>query len=161
MPSGVFQASDLMTARFTEIKEALSQVDRLQSRRLDLLAGLVVCDLMTLQPTLSSSVRSHAERAREILEDSLTEPISLKELAGHLFVSREYLRQLFRREFGESMMNYLIRRRVEFATSLLESTSDSVKEIAAQAGFPNEYYFSRVFRRVKGMPPSAWRRQKR
>jgi AraC-like DNA-binding protein len=159
LPSGVFQSTFSLARRFEEIKQVLTECDRLRSRKLDLLAGLVVCDLMALQPSLSLPPRSRAEKVRDLLESSLSEPLSLDEIAGRLFVSREYLRQLFRREFGESITNYIIRRRIEVAAQFLISSTDSVKEIAAQVGFPNEYYFSRVFRRLKEMPPSEWRRK--
>lgn len=47
--------------------------------------------------------------------------------------------------------------RIELACSLLLTTSQPLKVIAEEVGFCDEYYFSRVFRRLRGLPPGAFR----
>lgn len=158
LPEGVWAATPLLLRCFEDIRRTLANTDRQQATRLDLLSGLVVCELASFQPSMRLPPRNRAQQARDVIENTLTTPVSLAELARRVCVSPEYLRQLFRKEFGESITSYVIRRRIEMAARLLRATDDSVKEIAARAGFPNEYYFSRVFRKVMAVSPSQWRR---
>lgn len=160
LPEGVWKATPRLLRYFSEVREILAQADRFQSARLDFLSGLIVCELLSLQPALRLPPRSRAQQARDAIENDLTTPLSLKELARRVFVSPEYLRQLFREEFGESITAYVIRRRVELASRLLRAMDVPIKEIAAQSGFHSEYYFSRVFRKVMGVTPTQWRQRR-
>jgi AraC-like DNA-binding protein len=158
LPEGVWAATPIMRRCFDDIRRALANADRLQAMRLDLLSGMVVCELLSLQPSICLPPRNRAQQARDIIESGLTTPFTLQQLARRVYVSPEYLRQLFRKEFGESITSYVIRRRIELAARLLRTRDDPIKNIANEAGFPNEYYFSRVFRKVVGVSPSQWRR---
>jgi len=157
LPEGVWDSNAPLVNRFAEIRQVIQTADPLQTTRLDFLAGLLVCDLLSLQPNWVVAPLSRAGRVREHIENSLTTPLCLEELAGSVSVSKEYLRQLFREEFGESITQYIIRRRIDLAAQLLHTTHDPIREIAAQTGFANEYYFSRLFRKVREMSPSEWR----
>jgi len=158
LPEGVWAATPILRRCFGDIRRALANADRLQAMRLDLLSGMVACELLSLQPSMCLPARNRAQQARDIIEGALTAPLSLKQLAQRVYVSPEYLRQLFRKEFGESITSYVIRRRIELAARLLRTRDAPIKNIADEAGFPNEYYFSRVFRKVMGVSPSQWRR---
>ncbi len=158
LPEGVWAATPMLHRCFSDIRGALASADRLQAMRLDLLSGMVVCELLSLQTSMRLPPRNRAQQARDIIENGLTAPLSLQELARRVYVSPEYLRQLFRKEFGESITAYVIRRRIELAARLLHTSKDPIKSVADEAGFPNEYYFSRVFRKVMAVSPSQWRR---
>lgn len=83
---------------------------------------------------------------------------TLAELAALVHLQPTYFSNLFTRCLGESPMAYLLRRRIEHAQGLLRSTDLPLKQVAAQAGFSDVYYFSRQFRRLVGTPPGAFRR---
>jgi len=159
MASGLWRAPAGAVRHFHEIGEVLETQDALAQERLDLLCGLVVCDLLALQrdgvPEASSS---RAQQARRIIDESLDVSLSLEQLARRVYVSPEYLRKLFRSEFGEAITHYILRRRLELAARLLATSGALVKEIASQAGFQSEYYFSRAFRKAMGVSPSEYRR---
>ena len=57
---------------------------------------------------------------------------------------------------GKSPIDYLTNYRVSEACSLLKNTNLSIAEIAVSVGFFDQFYFSRVFKKVKGMPPSKY-----
>lgn len=71
--------------------------------------------------------------------------------------SEDYLTRLSKRELGISSWDYLDRYRVRQAKVLLESTSDSIRAIAQQVGFKDQTYFSRVFSKLTGLSPRAYR----
>jgi AraC family transcriptional regulator len=65
--------------------------------------------------------------------------------------------RLFRRQTGQSPWQYVLDRKVEHAKELLLSTTMSVKEIAAELGFPNQDYFAKMFRKRCGAAPTVYR----
>lgn len=83
--------------------------------------------------------------------------ISVGELSERLFVSRDYLRHLVQEYTGRSPMRHLIASRVARAAERLRSDPRPVAAVAAECGFDNPYYFSRLFRQVQGCTPTQWR----
>ena len=81
------------------------------------------------------------------------------EIADAAGVSEDYLSRVFRQELGLSPWEYLNRYRVLQATQQLRHTSDPVGHVARQVGFKDPAYFSRVFRKLTGQSPSAYREQ--
>jgi len=65
----------------------------------------------------------------------------------------------FRAETGYAPIDYLTRMRVQRACQLLLSTASPVRDVADRLGYRDPYYFSRVFRRVMGTPPSTYRQR--
>jgi hypothetical protein len=69
----------------------------------------------------------------------------------------EGLRHRFRRHFGMSPREMLLRSRMSLARHLLLETSLSIKQIAAQVGYQRQHEFWRAFRKTTGVSPSDWR----
>jgi signal transduction histidine kinase/DNA-binding LacI/PurR family transcriptional regulator/AraC-like DNA-binding protein len=84
-------------------------------------------------------------------------PFSRWELAGALGVSEDYLSRIFRQEMGLSPWQYLNRYRILQAKELLLHTSEDMRIVARQVGFTDPAYFSRVFHRITGSSPTAYR----
>ena len=83
--------------------------------------------------------------------------LSVEELAGQLYVSKDYLRHLFLDFANQSPIQHIIHARIEKARDLLSRHNLSIKEVASECGFESVYYFSRLFRKVTGCPPSSFR----
>jgi AraC-like DNA-binding protein len=81
----------------------------------------------------------------------------LGELTGQLLVSKDYLRHVFKREYGVSPVQYITMKRIQHAKELLGASQKSIKSIAVECGFENEHYFSRLFRKVAGQSPTDFR----
>jgi AraC-like DNA-binding protein len=138
----------------------------LEVRACALLTDLLVqlsrnlADSPAQRPDSTAAQRWHRALIREAvryLEDNFTRPVSVREIASRLHLSPNYLSTLFHRECGQTLRGYLVRLRVERARRLLRETDHPIKAIAGLAGFSDEYYFSRVFRRTLGHPPGAFR----
>jgi AraC family transcriptional regulator len=97
-------------------------------------------------------------RVRDFIELNLGEAISLEDLARVAGVSRFHFARQFRAYTGESPMGYLVRTRVERAKTLLRDSHARVVDISAELGFADQSHFGRTFRRMVGMPPSAYAR---
>jgi len=127
--------------------------------RLDLLVGLFVLDLLRMTGTKKNNPQNvnQAVKAKEMIDTRFHEQLSVKSMASALFISPDYLRQLFKGSFGDSPMHYLIRTRIEHACQLLHMTDLPVQQIARQCGIENAYYFSRLFKKITGTTPSRYR----
>lgn len=83
--------------------------------------------------------------------------LSVADLSEQLFVSRDYLRHLFKEYAGESPMRLIIKKRIDMARRLLAEGECPVNEVAVRCGFDSPYYFSRLFKQVTGQSPSQFR----
>ncbi len=90
---------------------------------------------------------------RRLLEH-MAAPVDSEAIARGVGLSPVYMGLLFKRETGLSLRNYANRLRVRRAMDLLRGGAFSVGEVAAQCGFEDLYYFSRVFKRWTGVPPT-------
>lgn len=87
---------------------------------------------------------------------NLERDLSLGELARVARFSETRLVQIFRETFGLSPMAYVRERRIREAQRLLLKGTLTVKEIAGRLNFADAHHFSRVFRQVTGISPSAF-----
>lgn len=104
--------------------------------------------------------REEINRVIEYVQLHLKEDISLRAMAHYVNLDERYLSTLFSRQTGETFINFLQQARVARAKSLLAETDLPIREIGEQAGFANENYFFRVFKRWTGETPAQFRRHK-
>lgn len=99
-----------------------------------------------------------AKRAIEegIRETSDPERVRIGAIAARLGVSAGHLSRCFRKVEGVTFERYLMIRRIEFAKQLLLDPFNNVSSVSDRCGFSDATYFSRVFRSLVGMPPSAY-----
>lgn len=92
------------------------------------------------------------------VESNLDKPIRSADLATVVRLNPGYFCRVFRESFGEPPLQYISRRRIERAQRLMLSTDISLSQIAFDCGFADQAHFSRLFRKVAGDTPRAWRR---
>jgi AraC family transcriptional regulator len=92
------------------------------------------------------------------IEANLDSPIRSEELAAIARLTPCHFIRAFRTSFGDSPIGYIIRRRVEKAQGLMLSTDEPLSQIAIDCGFADQAYLCRLFRRIVGESPGAWRR---
>ncbi len=95
------------------------------------------------------------------LREHLTSPVRLPELAELAGFSTSHFSARFRAFTGYSVIEYVKRLRMARARQLLLTTDHTIAEIAAGVGYPDSFYFSRVFSTVNGISPSAFRARER
>ncbi|MFP4550896.1 MAG: response regulator [Spirochaetales bacterium] len=98
------------------------------------------------------------ERAKHYLAEHYREPIGLTETALALGVSAPYLSRLFHAHASMKLIDYLTKLRIERAGELLAAGNQNVAEVAAAIGYASASHFSRVFKRLTGVPPADYRR---
>lgn len=86
------------------------------------------------------------------------EDFSLQEAARHVGLSAQYVSKLFRREMGETFVDYLTSVRLRQAIRLMHNEDMKIYEIAERCGYSTQHYFSNVFKKNMGMSPAEYRR---
>ena len=82
--------------------------------------------------------------------------VSIDDIAKAVGVSRSHLYRVFMANVGQSPIDYLTNYRISEACYLLKNSQLSIAEIAVSVGFFDQFYFSRVFKKAKGVPPSRY-----
>jgi AraC family L-rhamnose operon transcriptional activator RhaR len=101
---------------------------------------------------------SVVDTALQYLEDNLQRPLFVADVASHVRLSPTHLTRLFKSQLNETPMQALFRMRLTRAQNLLRDPAFNIGEIAAACGFESLSFFTRVFSRKFGCPPTAYRR---
>ena len=106
----------------------------------------------------------HRRQLEQLTREIMKEPEKawdFKEAAKSLNVSEKHFLRLFSRTYGMSPHHFLLRHRISKACSLLLLTDEPIKAVADQCGFPNPFYFSRLFKKYMQMNPDRYRQTHR
>ena len=103
---------------------------------------------------------AHVARALALMHRDVRRAWTVDELGRAVGLSRSALADRFIRLIGTPPMHYLANWRMQIARQKLRSSSASLAQVAGMVGYESEAAFSRAFRKVVGMPPATWRRQR-
>ena len=95
----------------------------------------------------------------EVIGRDYQKEISLKDISKDLFINPVYLGQLIKKETNSTFAELLNKQRIKAAQQLLLSTNDSIEDICYTVGYSNVGYFYKVFRKLCGKSPKAYRKQ--
>lgn len=109
------------------------------------------------EPAYRNAGLTLAVRTRQYIEAHLDEELSLPMIADQLGFHPAYLSKVFRTETGQTLSDYLTKRRMERAAELLRSTDGKIYEIAEQAGYQTPHYFIKLFKNYYGLTPQQYR----
>lgn len=155
------------------VKESGGSID--ESIDLDLDVMNKICDAETFEQLLDvskklielisqNSMRSVYNGNSQIIATALQfisknfkEKISLKDIETNLHVNPSYFSTLFKNEMGITFTDYINSLKVEYACSLLTNSNMSIIDISLLTGFDDQSYFTKVFRKAKGVTPRAYR----
>lgn len=102
-------------------------------------------------------VKTTALRAKQLIDNNLSEPLSAEQLAERLGISSRYLRHLFNQHFGISLTQYRLFTQCHFAKKLLQETTLPVSQIAYAAGFNSIRRFNDAFLQQLHISPTKMR----
>ena len=99
-----------------------------------------------------------APRAKEILDSSVFDNITIDELSKRLFISKTILSREFKKIYAISPYHYYLNKKFSQAKLMLHNSNMSIKEISDALCFADEHYFSGLFKRKVGVSPSDFRK---
>ena len=155
----------------SELAETLLKAGALESelsakgagyRAMALSIFIQLCGFLSRQYDSSSSPEmkelSRLSGVLSYLEQNTSRCITTGELTSFAGMSESTLLRLFHKTTGTSPVEYHNRLRIKKVCGLLKSTGKTVTEIAFETGFGDSNYLSRLFKKVMGVPPGAWRK---
>ncbi len=98
-------------------------------------------------------------KAKTYIQENIYRDISQEETANQLFICSSYLSRLFKKQTGESFIQYVTRVKMEKAVELLKDPKYKTYQVSQMLGYKTTRYFSRLFRTQMGMNPSEYRKQ--
>lgn len=103
--------------------------------------------------------KSLSEKIVYIVQTEYDQEISLDIIADRLHYNPNYLSNVFKKEYGENFVDYLMNYRLQMAQSLLKDTDLAIKEIAERLQYRNSQNFIRFFKKKLGMTPGDYRKE--
>lgn len=157
--------------RFIRIVHQLTQLqDRLEyddmnrvflTRNLLSEGWLALLDEIRTNPSVhSKSMTGSSDRIRRMMtyiNNHFFEKVSLQDIADSAFIGKRDCIRLFNQNLNKTPFEYLTQVRIENAQKILANTDHSITEIAAECGFSDSSYFTKVFRETCGMTPTTFR----
>lgn len=110
------------------------------------------------QKKMKTKAGKPISEAVHYIHQNYARAISLDEVAEFSNVSAAYLSKLFKEELEVGFTEYLTQIRLEESEKLLADTNMSVKDIAAAVGYPDEKYYSKLFKKITGIKPTEYRK---
>lgn len=146
-------------------KEMINELQTCRTGYEELLAMYLRQILILVQRTrqehrtsINTHIQEEMEYARRYFNEHYNEQISIEDYAQSRNMSVSWFQRSFKQIVNYSPMQYILTIRMNNAASLLESTDYSMAEISAIVGYDNPLYFSRLFKKQKGVSPSEYRK---
>lgn len=96
-------------------------------------------------------------RCKTLVVQKLHSRLTVKELAGQLEVTPDYLSRLFLREEGIKLSDYIIKEKINYAKQHLAYTDDAYGSLAFSLGFASQSHFGQAFKKWTKMTPKQYR----
>lgn len=130
------------------------------------LANYLLCSLIVLIAKLSANDQQLlqpeenmlGQRVKDYIDKHYMEDLTLTGISKVVGANQYYLSHIFKKFMKYSPIQYLMRRRIGEAQSLLLNSSHSITDIAIKVGYNNPNYFHKLFMKIVGMPPMRYRK---
>lgn len=109
--------------------------------------------------TMEQKARGFVDQVTAYMREHIETQLTLDGLASHFGYSPSHFSMLFRRHTNQSPIDYFIKIKMQTACKYLELTDLKSNQISSKLGFKDTAYFTRVFTRVTGVSPAAYRKQ--
>ncbi|WP_163539700.1 helix-turn-helix domain-containing protein [Gracilibacillus sp. YIM 98692] len=105
----------------------------------------------------SISKNEEIVKAKKYVYSHLDQKITLKDISSHLHLNPSYFSRLFKKETGETFIEYVTRIKMEKAMEWLDNSTKSVEQISLELGFDSKSYFLKTFKKFAGISPKSYK----
>ncbi|WP_105616815.1 response regulator transcription factor [Vallitalea okinawensis] len=114
-------------------------------------------ELSNHSSSIHHPINMRVKHIKELIESQYDVPeLSLAYIADKLYLNKNYLCDLFKAETGSTINQYIANIRIQKAKEFMRNTNMNLNQISTKVGYPDYNYFSRVFRKKMGIPPSKY-----
>lgn len=150
----------------SSIQQILEQHER-RNDDTDIIVANQITNILTLVSTEESvddaaSLSELRHKLNEItlyLDEHYRENITLNFLAEKFFISKFYLSREFKKEYGITIIQYVLTKKITHAKELLRYSNSSIEDIATLCGISDASYFNKVFKKMEGCTASEYRKR--
>lgn len=163
-------SNEVIAALFNHYQINCTNMHKIDSEKLDeLIVKLeegnsdnqkIICGIITLIRSVSTKDETAApiiERIKNVLKDTLSDEISVKDIADKVGISQYYMCHLFKKITGITITDYRNELKILKAKDMLVNSDESLTNIAQKCGFGSSSYFSKIFTRSEKISPSRYR----
>lgn len=98
------------------------------------------------------------EQACNYIKENYTYKLTLESVSKEIYISPFYLCHLFKEDLNTTFGEFVTKTRIDAAKTLLRETDLSLAQIALEVGYPDQSYFTKVFKKVEQITPKTYRR---
>ncbi len=151
---------DGVCTNLTEMERYYSQLGFYNGERIESVACIasMLARYILLENMLMPSYNEGVEKAVAFIRANIDRRLTVQDISRGINVSKSVLYKNFHACFDCTVSEYVGAERVEFSLDLLSKSSLSIEEIARRTGFSDASYYSRVFKKHKGMSPMKFRK---
>jgi YesN/AraC family two-component response regulator len=132
-----------------------------ESQLRDLMRQYLMAFCYAINENRKNDYSPYVKRALQYIELQLNQPITVDELCKLNNITRPYFSQLFHKETGKTVKQYIMQARCNRAADLLRNSNMPIQEISRYVGYTDTNYFARIFKSVMNTTPQEYRRSKR
>ncbi len=120
----------------------------------------IVC-IMAENAHNQTYISDNAKHIKEYLDNALFSNITIEEIALQMHLSKIQITREFTKYYNQTPYNYLLTIKIKMAEQLLIHSNLRVNEISDKLAFSDPHYFSRIFKKKTGLPPSEYQQSKK
>lgn len=109
----------------------------------------------------TESTGNAVEKVARYIDTHLEEEISVRALAGMAYLSADHLTRSFKKQYGKTVSDYILGKRMELARELLRNPDLTITMVAGKIGFSSYSHFTEQFKKIFGMTPREFQREER
>jgi AraC-like DNA-binding protein len=154
------------TSKFVSLLQEIMRTNTETYADTEVLTSGMLANLLTMLLTVNSiseeadsALQAKLKTVLAYIDANFTSDIRLDELARRFYISKYYLTREFKRAYGETIFQYIISKRINYAKRLLRFTDKPVEEISELCGFNDQSYFSKQFKKAENVTCLAFRRR--
>ncbi len=133
--------------------------DLRRNGQLSLFLSVIAENVAVTEKNEGNKANTYVRKAVEFIQGNYCNPIKVTDVADYVCINRSYLYTLFQNSLGMSPQQFLMTFRITKATELLQLTSLPIESIAISCGYQDSLVFTKAFRQMKKMSPSAYRKE--
>lgn len=125
----------------------------------DLMRQYAVAFCQAVRDNRKMEYSPYVKRAVQWIESKLSQPVTVNDLCRLNNITRQHFSQLFKKETGKTVKQYIMQARCDRAAELLMNSDLPIRDISQYVGYEDAAYFARVFKNVTGHTPQEYRLQ--
>lgn len=133
--------------------------DLRRNGQLGIFLSIIAQGVPVVEKNEGDRANTYVRKAVEFIQGNYCNPIKVTDVADYVCINRSYLYTLFQNSLGMSPQQFLMTFRITKATELLQLTTLPIESVALSCGYQDPLVFTKAFRQMKKMSPSAYRKE--